>query len=436
MANIICKVLQVLGLALVLSGIGVDYLLPGASPGVNLPQLLIIFAGLVISVVAFKLRRPEFRRRLVAISSRDAIAVAMVTTVTMLVLELLLTASGISVYFERDWGGVDHHNGYVSLCDDAGCRSRYDEVRHRCALEELSGRYCVINRQGYPDEKDFVVGADYVDRIRVLTLGDSFTHGFSAEAGKSFVETIESRHPEIVLWNAAFNATGTNQAVATFKSLAPKLEPHLTILGFFGNDFDDNLLPIQSRYEIVDRSGNLVYLRPFRFDVWDNLIPIDEATAVYFAAHGVYPPVNEIERLLGSTRLGTLLLRFRNEIAEMGAAERRLARSVQLTRGYLRELRQMADSQSSALLVMLIPTWVDRWSATSERYLTAVNLMEELELPYIDLTDVVPEASFAPKPDIHWNSAGHQMVGAILSECIQTFIVSLNLDDCKYVIIP
>ena len=63
--------------------------------------------------------------------------------------------------------------------------------------------------------------------------------------------------------------------------------------------------------------------------------------------------------------------------------------------------------------------------------------MEEIELSYMDLADVLLEdEDYAPPPDIHWNSAGHQKVGAILSDCIQSFIASGKLDDCQHVVMP
>ncbi len=424
MANAIRIVLMFSGLAVALFGIGVDFLLPGTSPGVNLPQLLIIFAGLAISVFGYGLRRPALRRRLLAGSRRSILAAALVTVITLLALELLLTLGGLSVYF----GSGDTYDFFPSrqltVCGESGCRYDVEVVRDSCARGKLSGRHCRFNQQGYGDDEDFVAGVDYGDRTRILSLGDSFAHGFSADMGKSYVETIEARQPEVVVWNAAFSGAGTNQAVAAFEWLAPMLEPELTILGFYWNDFTDNLLPLQSRYDVVDYQGRVVAMRPFRFDAWDNLIQIDETTARYFAVHRIYPPANEVERILGSARLGTLVLRLRDDIAEIGKAERRLAKGIELTRGYLRQLRDLASSQNSALLVLLIPGLRDL-SGERDLYDIAVDLMQELELPYMALKDImIADEDYAPPPDGHWSNAGHQKVGALLSECIQLFIAS------------
>ena len=55
-------------------------------------------------------------------------------------------------------------------------------------------------------------------------LGDSFTAGYNAEIGKSYVETIEANLPDSIVWNTAIGGTGTNHALASFESLAPLLK--------------------------------------------------------------------------------------------------------------------------------------------------------------------------------------------------------------------
>ena len=59
------------------------------------------------------------------------------------------------------------------------------------------------------------------------------------------------------------------------------------------------------------------------------------------------------------------------------------------------------------------------------RYEAAIELLHELEIPYLDTSPFVQAPDdFAPQQDIHWNNAGHQKVGKIVSDCIQTFIES------------
>ena len=52
-----------LGMLIALAGVAIDYILPGTSPGLNLPQLLIIAAGLAVSIGALWFRRSRTRQR-------------------------------------------------------------------------------------------------------------------------------------------------------------------------------------------------------------------------------------------------------------------------------------------------------------------------------------------------------------------------------------
>ena len=56
--------LFVLGLVIATLGIALDYLLPASSPGFNLPQLLIVAAGIGLSSIAALLRHESLRNRL------------------------------------------------------------------------------------------------------------------------------------------------------------------------------------------------------------------------------------------------------------------------------------------------------------------------------------------------------------------------------------
>ena len=72
------------------------------------------------------------------------------------------------------------------------------------------------------------------------------------------------------------------------------------------------------------------------------------------------------------------------------------------------------------------------------RYQTAVQLMEELKIPYLNPIHALDLSDYMPDPDIdnHWNSAGHQKIGAMLSDCIEAFQISGDLSDCEQVKMP
>ncbi len=307
--NAVFTLLAALGILMALLGIGLDYL-PGTSPGLSLPQLLLIAAGLLLSVMAFGLRRAGVRRRALEYMRKHLLAGWVISVITLIALELILSAAGISTYFPPDIPQEPLDALPWWTCDESGCRYVYEAVVAACEQGELTGRECMINRQGFHDAQDFVAGADFDERTRILMLGDSFAFGHAAEIGKSYVETIESSFPRSIIWNMGMPATGTNQALASFQAYAPVLRPHLAILGFYVNDFWDNMFPMD--IELLEFQGREIFIRPNQNSVVriaGEAIELDSHSFSYYT-YGVEPPAHEIERLIGVTRLGTLMLRI------------------------------------------------------------------------------------------------------------------------------
>ena len=435
MVGAIRKLLIFLGIITALLGIGADYLLPGASPGLNLPQLLIVGTGFALSFGAYFIGRVQPPRLLRAGSFTGALTLLLIFVLTLLALELLLGLGGMSVYYASREPIIHYKDRVAIICDDAVCRVDYDKLVEACARGQRSGRICIVNRQGFADAEEFISRDDFAERGRILMLGDSFTQGFSADIGNSFVEIIEAQYPDFVVWNGAFASTGTNHAVTVFETLSPILNPQLTVLGFVMNDFWDNLTPLDRWFITEDLQGNTVVVRNFRVDQWGNLVQLDEESIRYFISHGFHPPPNEVERVLGRLQLGTLVLRLRDQLVQIFYQPDNLADGLTATREQLRRLRDLAATQPSELLVILIPAFGDVTSA-SEHYEAAVALMRELRLPYITLRDILKEDDYVPAPDLHWNNSGHQKVGKILGDCIQVYFESGSVGDCDLVVLP
>ena len=92
-------------------------------------------------------------------------------------------------------------------------------------------------------------------------LGDSFTQGYSADIGKSYVETLEAAFLEAIVWNTALAGTGTNRAVTMYERFAPRLNPQLSVLGFVMNDFRDNVESHHGWLKLQDSDGQLHFVR-------------------------------------------------------------------------------------------------------------------------------------------------------------------------------
>ena len=88
-----------------------------------------------------------------------------------------------------------------------------------CETGMMSGRYCIVNAQGFHDTQDFVYSPALDEQTRILVLGDSFTFGEDADIGASYVEILEAGGPGRVVWNTGIFGVGTNQALAGFSNV-------------------------------------------------------------------------------------------------------------------------------------------------------------------------------------------------------------------------
>ncbi len=433
MIDLTLRAVIAIGLILALLGLGIDFILPSASPGLNLPQFLIIAAGLTLSAIAWQLRRPRLRHRISRALGKTVIAAVVVSLITLVALEILLTVFGMSTLFHAspppilvtpiDWW----------ICDAPGCHYIYDNVQAACEKGGVPERICAINRQGYSGSSDFVAPDVNDDRQRILLLGDSFAFGRTADLGESYAEYLEAEFPEALFWNTGMSGTGTNQAIKAFDYFAPQLQPQLAILGFFMNDFGDNMLPVESWFRVLDPQGRPVSVRFYHYDGWGEVYKSNIETAMRYFGKGP-PPRNGVEHAIGITRLGTLLLRLRDNLAVLSGTLR--AKQIKITGELLAQLRDRAAAQGVDLLVLVIPRQNDV-DAPGDYYRAAIQLMEETGLPYMNPSHVLDaESDYAPAGDGHWNSAGHQKVGAYLSECALVFFDSGDLSGCQNVVMP
>ena len=420
-----------------LFGLLLDYILPSSNPGIGLPQLLIAAAGIGLAVLGLFLRRDKFRQRLANDLRANLGKGALITLLTLLGLELVLTAAGYATYYP-----IKPPEAYKEVVDwfrcdaEMGCRYDYDSARVACEAGDLADRHCVFNTQGFADSDEFVASDDLIRRNRLLVLGDSYTHGYSADVGFSFVAAIEDMLPELALWNLGIVGTGTSQALASFAGIAPIMQPQLTILGFYPtNDYRDNQYAIEKLFA-HSRSGNTFGRLSYELEGrWGGIYEVDPMLALRYLKIDVNPPPNELERLIGLTRLGAVLLSSMDAASPLFDGQKWRVQ-VEITRDYLRQLRDEAAAMDTQLLVLVIPGKEDFLTLT-DKYTTAIALMRELAIPYLEVIDKLHLADDYHGPeDEHWNNSGHRIVGEILAECIGAFFAAGSLSACDSVIIP
>ena len=90
--------------------------------------------------------------------------------VTLLALESVLAAVGLPVYYRPPLKMTVEEAPWMT-CDELGCRFVQEAMAAACENGEMAGRFCTVNRQGFHDAQDFAVGADFDERLRILTLG-------------------------------------------------------------------------------------------------------------------------------------------------------------------------------------------------------------------------------------------------------------------------
>ena len=409
--------------------------MPSSSPGLSLPQMLVVALGAGLALFGWLLRRAAFRERLTTDLRANFGKGAIVAAITLLALELLLTQLGIGTYFRFDLPPFDGLILDWFHCGDGGCHYDVAKLTAACQRGEASGRRCAVNQAGYRDDDEFVAPDAKIMR-RILLLGDSFTHGFSADLGSSFAEILDAQLSDALVWNTGITGNGTNSALAAYETWAPVLQPQLTILGFYtGNDFIDNQYPLDSWFRVELADGLRRSVRRYSIDRLGNPVRLDLETALRFHARVKPAPNSPVEAALGSTRLGTLLLRLLDAVSERLIGDD-FARQKMRTARYLERLRVAAKAQGSDLLVLLIPTAQDTLNP-GKSALAAEALMESLGIAWIDSADIVQFADYkATNMDPHWLNSGHAKIGDMLTECVTAYFVAGSLSACEPATLP
>ncbi len=109
-----------IGIAVIGIGIGLDFLLPGGTPGLNPPLLIIVGLGMALAAALMRRKRPG--SRLISRLIRSIATVAIVTLTSLLLLEMLLSAAGLASYYPSSPADFELSVMPWWVCGDAGCR--------------------------------------------------------------------------------------------------------------------------------------------------------------------------------------------------------------------------------------------------------------------------------------------------------------------------
>ena len=102
----------------------------------------------------------------------------------------------------------------------------------------------VTNNKGFRNDEDF----DYerpANTLRVLTLGDSHTQGYEVRQESTYSAVLQRfltrDGGNVQVLNAGVSGFSTAEALVLLENEGVKYGPDAVVLGFFANDFEDNL---------------------------------------------------------------------------------------------------------------------------------------------------------------------------------------------------
>jgi len=102
------------------------------------------------------------------------------------------------------------------------------------------------------------IGPKDARRTRILALGDSFTWGWGVAQGEEWISVVEDVLNEkagreaVECINAGVNGYGTENELELLRKIGPELSPDLVVVGFFANDYTDNVLGATGVYTVKD----------------------------------------------------------------------------------------------------------------------------------------------------------------------------------------
>ncbi|MBZ0267929.1 hypothetical protein K8I85_07225 [bacterium] len=90
---------------------------------------------------------------------------------------------------------------------------------------------------------------------RILALGDSFTWGWGVGEGEEWIhvtgeELAKRGQLDVQAVNGGVNGYGTESALALLREIGDTVRPDLVLLGFFANDYTDNLIGARNTYTV------------------------------------------------------------------------------------------------------------------------------------------------------------------------------------------
>ena len=289
--------------------------------------------------------------------------------------------------------------GFFAMDPMLGWGYRPDHsVTHRTRY--FSATY-TTNRLGYRDSTRSA--APTPGRTRVLVFGDSQVFGWGIPKGRRFTDLLETRHPDLEVWNLGVVGYGFDQELLAYERLGARLHGEVIVL--FATWY--TLERAKSAYlyrkhkpRFVLRGSDSLTLLP----------PAGKATALTQLAYEMLSPLYLpyfLERRIGAVRTR----RSPKPVAagERAVGDTRVSALDALTEAMFARAARVASSRGQRLVLLTNLAGVMLEDARR------VAAEHGFEVVPVELPGSPPEWTFGPE-DGHWNDRAHAFVADRLWE--------------------
>ncbi|MDZ4767741.1 MAG: hypothetical protein SGJ24_01315 [Chloroflexota bacterium] len=295
------------------------------------------------------------------------------------------------------------------------------------------------NTDGFMTRTEFDLSLLPDDHYRILASGDSMSVGFLAAVGRGYLETLETAVPDVTVWNTAFPGTNLEHIVKALTHYAPLMQPDLIVIGLNQNNTTDfmprprfaqltNGAPSSTRWIDVYSVANDLAVVP---------LTDDQLRWRYHDVEDVN--LTLISTALLHTRIGYQLVNVfkrAQSVPSLYEHPNLYQHTAAINREWLTQIRTLAESQGIPIVGVLIPT-VSQDTFYPDLLDDFRALIESVGIAYLDLMPLLTLDDYrnANSADTHWNTAGHEKVGALLTECV-TFMIAQPGAVCPQAWVP
>lgn len=276
------------------------------------------------------------------------------------------------------------------------------------------------NAQGFRDRDDFG-NITRKATLRILLLGDSMAYGAAAiydGSNSGFADLLEEKLNRAmpggaILWNTGIPGIGQREQLLHIRRYFPIMKPQIVLLAFYANDFEENIYPPGIYYVYTDGTwANRYVLNGHEVRT---LTP-EEA---WLRAKGV--PFESASAWL-RLRTASLVYRVSRKFATEPVTNN--INKIEITKALLREISDYVSQHKTVLIVIVIPPAdTMSYSTIPPQHASAIEILQHLGIPFVDMRPHLTLADYTPPPDLHLTKEGHRKVSeALFKPLSNTFV--------------